>query len=446
MALDAASFQFNPGQQRVWDGLYQSASRFCLVYGGSRSGKTFLTVYTLIVRALKAARSKHLIVRQEASSARASLVRGNTATIRVVLNMCFPGLEFDYNEQYGYGSFPNGSEIWVGGLNDDKAMERVLGNEYASIYINEASEVKYSAFPLLRTRLAQVVEDVNGDAMRQRFFIDLNPTNRLHWTYRVFVDGIDPDTESQIDRTAFGFDQINPTDNALNLSTDYLADLSANNERYRKRFFDGEYAGDDDNALWRRDQIKRVQLREDGSLPVKMRRIVVAIDPAISKTATSDETGIVAVGLGVDGRGYVLEDASGKYKPEEWARAAIAVYETWSADRIIGEVNQGGDMVEAVLRAHAPNVPYKAVRATRGKVRRAEPTASLYELKKVFHVGEFQKLEDQMMTLTTDFDDKAQGWSPDRVDALVWACTELFPQLTARKSGGKVSGPQISMV
>lgn len=421
-----SEFEFNPGQQRAWDNLLTGNARFCLLYGGSRSGKTFLIVYTLLVRALKAPHSKHLIVRQEGASARASLMRGSMATIPVVIRTCFPGLTYETNEKFGYITLPNGSEIWIGGLNDERAMERVLGNEYATIYINEASEVKYAAFPLLRSRLAQVAKDVDGDPVTQRFYVDLNPTTRNHWTYRAWIDGVDPEGETPLDMTQFAHEVINPYDNLANLSGDYIADLEALPERARRRFLEGKYIEDAPNALWRRSMIRRVQ-----ELP-EFRRIVVAVDPAVSNQPGSDETGIICAGIDAAGLGYVLEDDSGKYRPEEWARRAIAVYHEYGADRIIGEVNQGGDMVESVIRAQNANVPYTAVRASRGKVVRAEPVAALYERGKVFHHGRFETLEDQMCSVTTDFDRTAQGWSPDRVDALVWAFTDLFPSMTRR--------------
>ena len=426
---------FNPGQQKAWDNLYTSASRFCLLYGGSRSGKTVLAVFAIITRALKAPFSKHLIVRQEAASARASILRGNTATIPMVIRMFFPGLEYESNEKYGYITFPNGSEIWVGGLNDEKAMERILGNEYATIYMNEASECRFVAFTLLRSRLAQVVKDIEGDEIIQRFYVDLNPTTRNHWTYRLWIDGTDPEDGTDVDLKQYGHAVINPHDNAENLSGDYLADLAALPERARRRFMEGKYVEDVDNALWRRAMFKRIQKFPD------LVRVVVAVDPAVSTEPGSDETGIIAAGIDAAGVGYLLEDASGKYKPEEWAKQAIAVYDTWGADLIVAEINQGGDLVEANVRAHRADVGYKGVHATRGKVVRAEPVAGLYERGKVYHHGHFSDLEDQMCSVTVGFDRKAQGWSPDRVDAAVWAFTELFPQMTRRTS--RRSGPII---
>ena len=445
-----SNFTPNPGQQKALDSVLYQAGRFNLIYGGSRSGKTALFVSSIIDRALLADNSRHLIVRKEGSAARRAIAKD---TLPKIWSLKYPAVPVpQWKDKDGYFELPNGSQIWIGGLNDEKAMERILGNEYATIYTNEASEVEYGAFLLLRSRLAQVSVKTAGQSLgqplRQKFYIDLNPTTRMHWTYRLFIDGIDPQDETPIDREQYLHCVINPYDNQLNLSGDYLADLEALPQRQRKRFLSGEYSADDDDALWRRSMIHRAQLQEDGSWPVEMRRIVVAIGPAVSSKPGSDETGIVGVGVGADGRGYVLADDSGRYQPDEWARRAVSLYHTLGADRVIGEVNQGGDMVESLLRAQAEKVPYKAVRASRGKVTRAEPVAALYERGRVYHVGEFQELEDQMCAVTTGFDSRAAGWSPDRVDALVWGFSELFPQLTAKvqQTQRALPTPQFSMV
>ena len=155
---------------------------------------------------------------------------------------------------------------------------------------------------------------------------------------------------------------------------------------------------------------------------------VVAIDPAASSSEDADETGIILAGKDANGTGYVLGDYSGRYTPTQWAERAIALYREHKADRIVAEVNNGGEMVENTLRMVDLNVPYTAVRASRGKVIRAEPVAALYEQKpgRVHHVGAFPVLEDQMCAFTTDFDRASAGFSPDRVDALVWAFTALL--------------------
>lgn len=437
------TFTPNPGQQKALDETLTSGARFNLLYGGSRSGKTALLCGCTTDRGLYAPGSRHLIVRKEASAARRSIVKD---TLPKVWGLKYDAPPPEWKSIDGYFLLPNGSEIWVGGLNDEKAMERILGNEYATIYVNEASEVQYTAFLLLRSRLAQVCKTIDGGELSQRMYADLNPTTRMHWTYRLWREGVDPQDETPIDRKQYAHTVINPYDNQANLSGDYLADLESLPERQKKRFLLGEYVADDENALWRREYFRRSVLAEDGGWPVSMVRIVIAIDPAVTSAIGSDETGIIAVGLGSDGNAYVLADESGKYRPEEWARRAISMYHSLGADRIVAEVNQGGDMVESTVRAQAPDVPYRAVRATRGKVVRAEPVAALYERGKVFHIGSFAELEDQCCSVTTGFDSKLAGWSPDRVDALVWAITDLFPSLTRKQHTGAIPAPQFSMV
>jgi hypothetical protein len=363
-----------------------------------------------------------LIVRQEGSSAKRAIAKD---TLPEVNRLRF-NIDLKWNEKYSYFTLPNGSEIWLGGLNDEKAMERILGNEYATIYINEASEVRYSAFQLLMTRLAQTCKTIKGGDLSQRFYIDLNPTNRHHWTYRVWHDGIEPESETEVQKDKYGFVVVNPKDNEENLSEEYLDSLKNAPPSARRRFYDGEYTSDKPEALWRRSIIHRT------TNPPELVRIVVSIDPAMTNNVGSDETGIICAGVDAGGNGYVLDDDSGRYDATSWARRAISLLDQYDADRIVCEVNQGGDLVKNTIRAVRSDVPYSEVRATRGKVVRAEPVAALYERGKIFHCGEFQTLEDQMCSFTSDFDRKAQGYSPDRVDALVWAFMSLFPSLTSK--------------
>ena len=188
---------------------------------------------------------------------------------------------------------------------------------------------------------------------------------------------------------------------------------------------DGELLDDLEGAMWTR-AILNANRVEDARR--EWRRVVIAVDPAGSSNATSDETGIVAMALGNDGHGYVLADYSGRYSPQGWARRTVLAYEDLKADRIIAESNYGGAMVEATIRAAAPRVPVKLVNASRGKAIRAEPIVALYEQGRIHHVGHFAQLEDQMTKWVPGI-----GKSPDRLDALVWAATELM--------GGPVSEP-----
>lgn len=171
-------------------------------------------------------------------------------------------------------------------------------------------------------------------------------------------------------------------------------------------------------ALWSGDQIDALRVEH---VP-QMRRVVVAIDPAVTTTAASDETGIVVCGVAEDGQGYVLDDLSGQYTPDGWGKKAVAAYDKHMADRIIAEVNNGGDMVGHTIATVRKNVSFTAVHASRGKRTRAEPIAALYEQGRIHHKGHFPQLEDQMST----WDSSSGQPSPDRMDALVWAFTELM--------------------
>lgn len=192
--------------------------------------------------------------------------------------------------------------------------------------------------------------------------------------------------------------------------------------RLGRQELDAELLDDVPGALWNRGVIEAARVAR----APEMTRIVVAIDPAATSADGADETGIVVAGKDADGQGYILADASGHHTPSEWARVAIAAFRAHRADRIVAEVNNGGEMVTATLRVVDPNVPVIAVHAARGKVARAEPVAALYEQGRVHHLGAFPRLEDQMCAFSSDFDRKAAGYSPDRVDALVWALSELL--------------------
>ena len=407
-------------KQKEVRALATSGKKNVLIYGGSRSGKTFFLCYAIITRAIKAPGSRHAIFRRHGVAVKQSIGKD---TFKKVMELAYPQIKYDWKEQDGYFIFPNGSEVWLAGLDDKDRVDKVLGKEYATLYFNEASEIPLTSYNVAQTRLAQRVRQVDGRWLPLKNYVDLNPTTSSHWTYRMWVDGINPDGDTSIDQSAYGYIVVNPLDNMDNLDPDYIKSLRELPERQRKRFFYGEFTGDVENALWRRSYLHRTHEVPD------LKRIVVAIDPAVSSEVGSDETGIIVAGICMNNKCYILDDESGKYTPPEWARRAISLYDLYSADRIIAEVNQGGAMVKHTIDTQRPNVPFTAVHATRGKVIRAEPIAALYETGKVFHVKEFTELENQMCSFTSDFDRKLQGYSPDRVDALVWALTELFPRI-----------------
>ena len=209
-------------------------------------------------------------------------------------------------------------------------------------------------------------------------------------------------------------------DNEANLAPQFFRSIvnTYQGTRLGRQELNAEILDDNPNALWNRKQIDALRVKEHPPL----RRVVIGVDPAVTSKEDSDLTGIIAAGIGQDGHGYVLEDASLIATPDAWARRAVMAYHDHKADRLIAETNNGGDLVEVIVRTVDRNVSYKKVTATRGKMIRAEPIAALYEQGRVHHVGSFDALEDQMC----DFDPLVSDKSPDRMDALVWAFTELF--------------------
>jgi phage terminase large subunit-like protein len=231
--------------------------------------------------------------------------------------------------------------------------------------------------------------------------------------------------EMRVPENDYVYQFMNPVDNLVNLSKEYIDSLKMLPERQRRRFFDGKYQEETEGQLWSAESLDRARAMATGDVS-GMRRVVVAVDPsgcAGSDDWRSDEVGIVVAGVTASDEYVVLADRSGRYSPEQWGRIAVNTFREFSGDRIIAEKNFGGDMVGAVLRNVDANIPFSFVTASRGKVVRAEPIAALYEQGKVKHAGRFEKLEDQMLQFST------AGYlgekSPDRADALVWALSEL---------------------
>jgi predicted phage terminase large subunit-like protein len=424
------TFKLNP-KQEIANRLLGSPAHHVMLYGGSRSGKTFLIVRAIVVRAL-AKKSRHAILRYRFNHLKASVVYD---TLPKVMDLCFPGVDDHCNldKSDWFYTLPNGSEIWFGGLDDKERTEKILGQEYASIFLNECSQIPWASRNMAMTRLAQNTE------LRLKAYYDCNPPSEVHWTCRVFINKLDPETRVALrNPDNYAAMQLNPGDNRDNLSEDYLAELAALPDRMRRRFLLGQFSTSDENALWTFDLLDKQRVVE-GEIP-NLQRIVVAVDPSGCsgpEDTRSDEVGIVVVGLATDGCAYVLEDLSGRLGPAAWGQAVVAAFDRHNADAVVAESNYGGAMVGEVIRSaqgeRARRIPFREVKATRGKVVRAEPIAALYEQGKVKHAGYFEALEDQLcgMTLAGYVGSK----SPDRADALIWGVSELFPAITARKEG-----------
>ncbi len=392
--------------------LLASPAHHIMLFGGSRSGKSFVLCCALAARALRCPGSRHAVIRRHCRSCRNSI---GSDTMPKVLEARFGSrIRWDYNRTEGLFRFANGAEIWLIGLDDAERADKILGKEFATIYFNECSELEYSGVQTALTRLAQNVPPLTNKA-----FYDCNPPGKNHWTYQVFMAKCDPlDRLPLLHPEDYAVMRINPAANRENLPPDYIENTLASLPRkQRKRFLEGKWLDENENALWKMSVIDRARVR----FVPELLRIVIGVDPAVSSGEKSDLTGIVAAALGDDGEYYVLCDRSMRGTPLEWARKTDAIYRELNADLVVGEVNNGGELVGALLGRVNHALPFKAVRASRGKIVRAEPVAALYERGIVHHAGSFPELEEQMCSYTAASGEK----SPDRMDALVWALTEL---------------------
>lgn len=384
-----------------------AGKRRILLYGGARAGKSWLIMFLIVIRALRV-KSRHIVLRKHFAHVKQSIVFD---TFPGLMRGFFEGLTYTLDRTHWFVEFENGSQIWFGGLDDKERTEKILGNEYSTIFFNECSQIgDYNTIMTGLTRLAE-----NTRLPRIAFF-DENPPSKRHWSYPLFFKGELPGGEKVGNMDVYYHAKLNPVDNTDNIPGDYIRDtLETLPKRQRRRFLDGEFQDDTEGALWSSEMILYSEMPE-------MVRVVVSIDPAVTADPDSDETGIIIVGEDASGGYWVIDDLSGILTPRQMAHAVNVGYERWRADRVIGEVNNGGDYIEAILRSEMPGVAFTAVRATRGKYTRAEPIAALYERGRVRHIREFKELEDQMITWSAKKGEK----SPDRVDALVWGLTYLM--------------------
>ncbi|SDH08294.1 phage terminase large subunit [Pelagibacterium luteolum] len=437
------TFQLTRKQEAQRD-LMGSDAAHVMAFGGSRSGKTFGFVRGTVTRAV-AHPSRHVMLRYRFNAIKTSIILD---TLPKVMELCFPDLapKCSMDKTDWFFAIPTDdsnsrhsrkwSEIFFGGLDDKARTEKILGQEYATVFLNECSQIPWASRNIAMTRLAQ------NTPLRLKAYYDCNPPGMAHWTYRLFIEKRDPDRRTGIANPSnYGALLMNPADNQENLPPSYMEELQAMNEAMRRRFLLGQFADLSESALWTLELLDQQRI-VDGNIP-EMVRIVIAIDPSGAsgeEDKRSDEVGMVVVGLGRDGRGYLLEDLSGRMGPAQWGKAAVAAFDRYEADCIVAEENFGGAMVAEVIRGAATDrdrktggqVPYRAVHASRGKIVRAEPISALYDQQKISHVGYFPDLEDQLLAMTTA--GYVGSKSPDRADALVWALAHLFPAMTKKEA------------
>lgn len=366
-----------------------------LYLAGRGAGKTRTAAEWLADQAISQPNTRWAIVAPTYADARDTCAEGESGILNVLRR--YKALK-DYNRSIGEILLINGSRIKL--FSADKP-DRFRGPQHHGAWCDELAAYRYTdAWDQLQFGLRL------GDHPRVIVTTTPRPTSLIR-SLATRADG------------SVAVTRGSTFDNAQNLAQTALADLKLRYEgtRLGRQELYGEIIDEVDGALWTLAQLDETRVTDHPPLV----RVVVAIDPATTSGEKSDETGIVVAGMTADGHYYILEDLTRRSSPDSWARVAVEAYHRHQADRIIGETNNGGDMIEALLRQVDPTISYKKVTATRGKILRAEPIASIYEQGRAHHLGSFPALEDQMCNYTPDSD-----FSPDRLDALVWAMTDLM--------------------
>jgi Phage terminase large subunit/Terminase RNaseH-like domain len=431
-ALQSNSFQFTDRQLEALE-LLNRSQRHSLLYGGSRGGKSFVLVYRMFERAVAAPGSYHAILRLHSNAARASIALDTLPKVR---SLCFPEIELSEHRLDGYFELPNESRIFVAGLDDAERVDKILGQEFATLFFNECSQIPYSSVTTALTRLAQ-----KARGLTQQAWYDLNPVGKGHWSNVQFVELRDPVTKRPLpDADNYRHMFFSPEHNAANLDPAYIESLRSLPQRQRKRFFEGVFQDEQPGALWTDAMLEK--MRVDASQVPELRRVVLAVDPSGAGSAADtshDAIGIVVAGIGADGHAYVLADHTLHGSPAEWGAKVAWAFRHYRCDRVICETNFGGAMVEHVIKTADPSVPVKTITASRGKSLRAEPISSLAEARpadnvvcRVHHVAKelpdgrdhLADLEDELLGFTTTGYTGDQ--SPNRADAYVMALTELM--------------------
>ncbi len=378
-------------------------SRYKGVWGGRGSGKSHFFAEAVVERCLWQPGTRVLCAREVQKSLKDSVKKLIEDKIGVL------GVGDRFGVLNTEIKTPGGGLIVFQGLQDHTAESVKSLEGFDVAWVEEAQSLSARSLELLRPTIR---------APGSELWFSWNPRNASD-PVDSLLRGLEPPPGAVVVKANYSDNPFFPAE----LEAERAFDERTKPERYAHIWL-GAYEPVAIGAIWDRLMLHRNRRSE---LP-PMARVLVSIDPAVSSEAGSDEHGIIVVGQGQDGRGYVLEDATLRGTPHQWADRALAMLDKWDADALAVERNQGGDMCRAVIQARRAHVRIIEVVATRGKHVRAEPIAALYSMDRVSHVGTFPRLEDQMCLMT------AAGFegdgSPDRVDALVWGFTELFPSMT----------------
>ena len=417
-------FILTPKQRETWESDVWQKCKYIQLEGGSRSTKTSLIIYNMLLVAEKYPFSRQLICRQQLTDVKSAIMQDTIPKVSRLIGEGFAKMVDNSLNRADYKyRFPNKSEIWLAGIGNIEQSQKILGTEYCTIFFSETAQNPYSAVENFFTRCAQ-----NIPGYRNRFYFDLNPPLKSHWSYKLFHEQINPVDRSPLKKKGlYGYRILNPKDNP-HLPDDYIEDvLEGLSERQQKRYLYGEYQSEVEGALWNIELIERNRVYK---LP-EMDRIVIGCDPALTSEKKSNETGIIVCGIA--GRiGYVIADLSGRYKPLEWAQVIEGAFHDYRAHAIIVEDNAGADLIEQNLNLVSTALPLIRVHARSGKALRAEPIVALYQQDRIKHYNIHTDLEDQMVSHVFNFESGRamyQG-SPDRIDAKVYALWELMISTT----------------
>lgn len=421
---------------------------YYLARGGTGSGKTVAIIWWLVQRAQAIPGSRQAVFRSTLKDVRDKIF---LATFKEVLNAVWESnsdlSNFDLMHQKGMINlermevrFPNGSTILFGGLDEGKDLDRVLGADYTTIFLNEISTIDhYSTISTLETRIRQKLTTLSGNPAKTKFVMDCNPPSPRHWSHAAFKLKRDPKTGIPHPYpNEWGTMNLHPAGNAANLSDNYLRRLEAKTGAERAKFLEGEWYEVVENAMFQEEWIALNRLpRHYGPDDCDdFSQIMVAVDPAGSNHEGSDETGIIVLASDEENHAYILEDLSGKYTPTDWANVAVEAYHRWKANKIVAERNMGGNLVEANIRTADPNVPISVIWSSRGKDIRAEASATAYSQGRIHHQPSgLEKLEAQVLNFEVGFDRRKKG-SPDRLDALVHGLNSILVTNERQPSDG----------
>jgi len=377
--------------------------RTWLIIGGRGSGKTRAGAEWVraeaeaLGRTVGPSNGRIALIGETLDQVRSVMVEGVSGILAVHPPDARPNYEFSKRQLV----WPNGVVAQLFSAEDPESLR---GPQFAAAWLDEIAKWRYA--------------EETWDMLQFGLRLGRNPRQVVTTTPRPveILKRIMSDDATVVTR-------VRTRDNEANLAPTFIAEME---RRYGgtllgRQELEGELIENLSGALWQREWIEQHRV----ATAPELQRIVVAVDPPVTATQSSDACGICVAGIGADGRAYVLSDRTLQGRePQIWARAAIAAYRDFAADRLVAEVNQGGDLVETILRQIDPALPIRLVRATRGKWLRAEPVAALYAEGRVCHVGQHPELEMQMLTFGSD--GRSLGNSPDRVDALVWALTDLI--------------------